>query len=424
MEHAPRREAGLLGRGRRPQPATQPSSGSRLPGIEGLRAVAAGSVLIYHCWRYSSADHVSPDLGWLTGIMPHLALGVVLFFALSGFLLYRPFAAAILRNVAAPRVPVYLHNRALRILPAYWVILLLSGIMLQAALLRDGSSTLRIGSLAEQPATLAKNVLLVQSYGPSTLLTGIGPAWSLVIEVAYYLTLPLLAMAAVLLSRKAGSRQGRRWAALVPPAAMLATGLIGKLAVHVLSRSSSSFGWGADWYSVLARSFLANADLFAFGMVLGVVHTEVVDGSLRLPRRWREACLLAAVGATFVALRLVPQGAELGVAKYDLIMAVSCGLLLAIVVLPDPSSSRWRRLLSLLDARPLIAIGLASYSLFLWHEPLTYWLRGHGLTMRGAGGFVANLLVIATVAGTLAFLTHRFVELPAMSRKRRPVPPG
>lgn len=45
------------------------------PGIEGLRAIAACSVLVYHCWRYSSADHVSPRLGPFTGIMPHLALG-------------------------------------------------------------------------------------------------------------------------------------------------------------------------------------------------------------------------------------------------------------------------------------------------------------------------------------------------------------
>jgi peptidoglycan/LPS O-acetylase OafA/YrhL len=423
MEYPLWRRAAVLGRGRPLLPATRPSSGSRLPGIEGLRAIAAGSVLVYHCWRYGSSDYASPDLGWLTGIMPHLALGVVLFFALSGFLLYRPFAAAIIRNVAAPRVQQYLRNRALRILPAYWVILLCSGLVLQAGLLRDGNSALRLGSLAEQPATVAKNILLVQSYGPSTLLTGIGPAWSLVIEVAYYLTLPFLATGAVMLSRRTATRQGRRWAALVPPAAMLATGLVGKLALHLLGRSSESFGWGADWYSVLARSFLTNADLFAFGMVLGVVHTEVVDGSLKLPRRWREGCLLVAVGVALVAVRLLPPGAELGVAKYDLTMAVSCGLLLAIVVLPDPGPSRWRWLLSLLDARPLIAIGVASYSLFLWHEPLTYWLRDHGFTMRGAGGFLVNLVVIAAVSGTLAFLTYRIVELPAMSRTRRQVRP-
>jgi peptidoglycan/LPS O-acetylase OafA/YrhL len=423
MGNAPWRQAIQLGRRSPPQPAARPSSGVRLPGIEGLRAIAACSVLVYHCWRYSSADYVSPRLGPLTGIMPHLALGVILFFTLSGFLLYRPFAAAIVRDVAGPRVSAYLRNRGLRILPAYWVILVFTGLVLSSALLRDGSATLRIGSLAAQPATFAKNVILVQSYDPATLLTGIGPAWSLVIEVAFYLALPLLALAAMMLTKMARDRPERRRAALVPPAAMLLTGLLGKLAVHVLERSTSSSGWGADWTSVLARSILANADLFAFGMVLAVVHTEVADGSLALPRRWREGCLAAAIVTALVCVRVMP-GAELGVAKYDLLMAGSFGLLLAIVVLPDPRPSRWKWPLSLLEARPLVAIGLASYSLFLWHEPLAYWLREHGFTTRGAGGFAINLVTLAAAAGVLAFLTYRYVERPAMSHKWRQIRPG
>ena len=75
-----------------------------------------------------------------------------------------------------------------------------------------------------------------------------------------------------------------------------------------------------------------------------------------------------------------------------------------------------------MDAPPLVAVGLASYSLFLWHEPLVYWLREHGLTVAGAGGFLVNLVVLAAVAGALASLTYRFVERPAMARKRRQPP--
>jgi peptidoglycan/LPS O-acetylase OafA/YrhL len=44
--------------------------------------------------------------------------------------------------------------------------------------------------------------------------------------------------------------------------------------------------------------------------------------------------------------------------------------------------------------------------------------------VRGAAGFAVNLLVLAAAAGLLAFLTYRYVELPAMSRKRRQVRPG
>jgi peptidoglycan/LPS O-acetylase OafA/YrhL len=396
--------------------AVPPSSGSRLPGIEGARAVAAGSVLVYHCWLFASPDGTSPRLGPLTGVMPHLALGVILFFSLSGFLLYRPFAAAVLRAAPGPGIGGYLRNRALRILPAYWVILLLTGVVLQVALLREDAPGLQLGSLAREPDTMVKNVLLVQGYDPNTLLTGIGPAWSLVIEVAFYLALPALATLAMTLARPATSRLGRRRAALVPAAAMLLLGLGGKAVAHLVAGSSS--GWEADWPSVLARSFLANADLFAFGMALAVLHTEVRDGAVTLPRWWRAGALAAAGATALAAVWIVPEGMGLGVAKYDVLMALSCSLLLAVVVLPDPGPSRRRRLLWLLDTRPLVVVGLVSYSLFLWHEPLVYWLREHGLTRPGAGGFVVNLVVLAAGAGVLAGLTYRFVERPAMARKR------
>jgi peptidoglycan/LPS O-acetylase OafA/YrhL len=407
------------------QPKTAvPSSGSRLPGIEGLRAIAAGSILIFHGWRYGSPDQPPPQFGPLTSIMPHLSLGVILFFCLSGFLLYRPFAAAVLRATPGPSIRTYLRNRALRILPAYWVILFVTGVVLNAALLRDGSFEMVLGSLAGQPATLAKNVALVHSYDPQTLLTGIGPAWSLVIEIAFYATLPLLAMLAVLLARRARTRRGRRLATLVGPLVLLALGLLGKVFAHYVRAhfDAGSTGWGADWYSVLARSFLTNADLFVFGMLLAIVHTEIEDGLLRLPRWWRYAAAVAAGAVASAAVHITSNTTGIGDAKYDTLMTIPCGLLLAIVVLPDPTPARqW--LPGLLDSRPLVAIGLVSYSLFLWHEPLVHWFREQGLTLVGTGGFVVNLIVLTMVTGLLSWLTYRYVEVPAMSRRRRQAPP-
>lgn len=79
------------------QPAT------RLRGIEGVRALAATAVVVYHVWLYGAPDGRSFELGPLsTFVMPHMALGVTLFFGLSGFLLYRPFVAALLRDTERP----------------------------------------------------------------------------------------------------------------------------------------------------------------------------------------------------------------------------------------------------------------------------------------------------------------------------------
>jgi peptidoglycan/LPS O-acetylase OafA/YrhL len=72
-----------------------------------------------------------------------------------------------------------------------------------------------------------------------------------------------------------------------------------------------------------------------------------------------------------------------------------------------------------LESRVLVAVGLASYSLFLWHYPILWWLRDHGLTLGGGwGALLINVVIVGAIAGALSALTYRYVELPALRRKR------
>ena len=137
---------------------------------------------------------------------------------------------------------------------------------------------------------------------------------------------------------------------------------------------------------------------------------------MRLPRWWRHAAVAGAGAIVVATLSLTSNRTGIGDAKYDLLMTVP----LAFVVLPNTGSSH--RLLPLLDSRLLMAVGLASYSLFLWHEPLVHWLREHGSTFNRAGGFIVNLVVLGAVAGVASALTYRYVEMPAMARRRRQTP--
>ena len=76
-----------------------PSTTPRLQGIEGLRAIAAGSIVLVHIWAFSSPeDEVLAAGSKLGDAISTLSVGVTLFFTLSAFLLYRPFAAAIARD--------------------------------------------------------------------------------------------------------------------------------------------------------------------------------------------------------------------------------------------------------------------------------------------------------------------------------------
>jgi peptidoglycan/LPS O-acetylase OafA/YrhL len=383
-------------------------------GVEGLRAVAASSILVYHVWRYSSPSG-PVEVGYLSRFaLPHLPVGVTLFFALSGYLLYRPIAASILATGRVPSIRNYLRNRALRILPAYWVILVMVAVVLPAALVRLSRSELVLGRLVHRPDQFIGNALLAQNYRAGTVDTGIGPAWSLAIEVIFYLVLPLLAVSAAWSFGRVSTGRGQVFALLLPPVALLLVGTAGK-AANAWLVPPDAYPGGA----VIARSFLSNADLFAPGMVLAVLQVLVRAGRLRLPRYWAPVVWTVLTLDVLATVLLTDRGAlwRWGVLNpYQRLTALACVLLVGLVVLPRPGNHP-PVLTRLLEWRPLVLCGLASYSLFLWHEPVTRLLAARGLTWPGPGGLVGNLVVVAVLAGGLAAGTYRWVERPALARK-------
>jgi len=193
-------------------------------------------------------------------------------------------------------------------------------------------------------------------------------------------------------------------------------GLSGKYATHLLPGSPLA-GYETDWHSVIERSFWAQADLFSFGMVVAVLYTEVSDGHLRLPTHWRR--IAVALGL----LVFLPCAATMHEGEQSYLLqntgeALGIALLFAAIMLPDPATRSPLRAVRFLEARPLVAVGLASYSLFLWHHPVISWLVKHNLTLGGPAGLLVNLVVVGAIAGALSGLTYVFVELPALRRKR------
>lgn len=397
----------------------RPSTGTRLPGIEGLRAIAACSILVFHSWGLTPTIGTG-RLGWFDRYMGDLKFGVVLFFTLSGFLLYRPFAAAVLRAEPRPSVRRYFRNRALRILPAYWVILLLAT-ALGGVYVWDEHGGLVTGRL-DDPLLLGRTALLLQDYSPRTIVTGIGPAWSLAVEAVFYLALPLLALAAALLARRARSRGGRRIAVLAPAGFLLLLGLSGKVAAQFLVPPRFPYeGYVQNWHSVLERSFWSQADLFTFGMVVAVLRVEWEDGLLRLPRWWR----VVAAGSCVCAYVLVTtqfHDEQLSYSAANTLIAAACAVVLALVVL-EPQGL----LVRTLELRPLVGLGVISYSVFLWHEPLLLWLGNEGLISSGGAGFAKNLALAFGLTIVASVATYVLVEAPALRlrfhRLREPLPP-
>ena len=252
----------------------KPSSGRRLAGMDGLRALACLTVLTVHTWQIGPAGRSQFGAAWIY-IEPVATIGLILFFTLSGFLLYRPFAAAIAEGRPLPNVRRYLRNRALRIAPAYWCVLLLAA--LTSTLAQPGNQD--VGGGFDNVGTAVLNVVLLQSYTPHTNLTGIPPAWSMSVEVVFYLVLPILAGAtALIVGGRVRSRRVRLALLCGPPVVLLFLGLAGKVIDHRLLGFSTN---QASWGYVFQNSFLAKADLFSWGMLAAVLTSSTSPPSRR-----------------------------------------------------------------------------------------------------------------------------------------------
>jgi peptidoglycan/LPS O-acetylase OafA/YrhL len=369
------------------------STRRRIGGVEGLRAVAALAIVLYHVWGAgprSEAD-APVDLGAsLNNAMLWLQSGVTLFFVLSGFLLFGPFARAVVAGTPRPAIGQYFVNRALRILPLYWVVLAFTAIVVDRALL-------------SRPSELLANIFLVQIYLPGLTGSdyhahGIIPAWSLCVEAAFYALLPLLGLAAVALAR----RLRPRVAVAVPIVGMAVTGLL-----------SLAIGAGID-SPLFNHGLPIHAAWFAVGMTVALVWASVPPERTILTSVGSRAGLaLVAVALAPISLKLWTSG-TLTFEAAQTVMSLGCGLLLALVVF----APRRSRLLRLLETRPAVAAGAASYGIFLWNEPILRGLRTSGLTLDGATGLAVNSIILVGITVVVSLASYRLVERPCLALKR------
>jgi peptidoglycan/LPS O-acetylase OafA/YrhL len=300
----------------------------------------------------------------------------------------------------------------LRILPAYWVALLASGFVLGTAWVTV--FPLKVGYLTTHPGLFMADLFLAQGFHPATFATGIGPAWSLCAEAAFYVVLPCVAwLAGRAIVRASGSGRARVWAAAFAPLCLAVMGLIGHvLDAYVFPGPLGSFAYG--WHSVIDRGFLGQADGFAWGMAVAVLlcYRESGRGVELLTVRRR---LLLEAGFLATSVVIVLRAPEL----ISLLLPVPFAFAVAYVAL-----NQHRRdtapLLRVLDSRVLVATGLASYSVFLWNVPILALMQRWGLVWGGYAGFVPTLALLAVLTAAVATISYRYVEAPAMALARRP----
>jgi peptidoglycan/LPS O-acetylase OafA/YrhL len=300
--------------------------------VEGMRACAAMGVVVTHV--AFQTGHSSGVAGRLFG---RFDLAVAVFFALSGFLLWRGHAAAARDLGSRPRTGHYLRSRVVRIMPAYVV-----AVIVILTLLPDADHASRTVWLA--------NLTLTQIYVPLTLTGGLTQMWSLSVEVSFYLALPVLA----LLARRLPVR-ARAWAIAALAALSLAWGWVplhGGYGINPLNWPPAFFSW------------------FAAGMLLAEWAYSGVGLPVRLAQKKAGRVLMAviAVSAYLVAASPLagPEGLVPGTATQFAVKTAMGSLvafaLVAPLVLDRPDTPH-----RVLGTTGMVTLGRWSYGLFIWH---------------------------------------------------------
>jgi peptidoglycan/LPS O-acetylase OafA/YrhL len=343
-------------------PADQPRPTYR-PDIDGLRAVAVLAVLLFHA-------HVAGVSGGY--------VGVDVFFVISGYLITQQ-----LMSMPSGPLPgvlgVFYLRRARRILPALLVVCI--------AALAGGWFLLMPLELINLGKNLAAATLLLSNLAAHSGggYFGTGSAaplqhlWSIAVEEQFYVCYPLLLL---FLNR---FLPARRRAAL----ALLA------LASFVLCVWASHAFPGANYYASPTRAW----ELLA-GAVLAL------SAMPALPRPVRELLAVAALGALALAIHYY-GGAS--IAYPGIATLLPCAATLCLIASGSPSPALVNRLLA---ARPLVVIGLMSYSLYLWHRPLFVYAQLYHITPLSA----PQLLGLLTACFVIAALCWRFLERPIHTR--------
>ena len=396
--------------------SVHPSWGKRIVGIEGLRGIAAISVLIVHVAAETAlANGASGPLWSAIGQFRH---GLTLFFVLSGFLLFRPFVYAVLGGKQRPTVGKFWFNRAIRIFPAYIVIVLLVSLILQTAR-QSGSppdAKAEASGVLDWVDTLWA-VSLANNLNPDQFRTGLGVGWSITVELSFYLILPLFGLAAGWIARKSGRPV---MSALTPAVFMLLVGSSSKV-WHAMSSKGLSdsqlldLTWGHTWSAVFSHSLPMYADLFALGMAVAVLY--VCFETERLGTDSLRTSSLAAMSILVlgVASAVLFSGTEFA----DTAAAAASSSLLVLAILPS-RRGELTPLASLLESRFFVYLGLISYGVYLWHVPVIWWLQQRGLTLGSSElEFVINVLLVSALTVAASTLTYFGVEKQALKLKLR-----
>ncbi len=384
-----------------------PGHGGDFAVIDGYRAVAACGVVFHHIGvqsLYASYD------GLLGLILVNLGgFGVAVFFLISGFLLYRPFVLAQLSGLKPQPRSRFWARRLVRILPAYWAVLL--------------AHELFVSSATPSVGGLLRRAFLIDIYAKGGVFRGVDVAWTLTIELSFYLVLPLIA-------GWVGSRQpvgtSDRRRLRVHIRSLSALYIIGVICRTLVTTDTVRFGEGS------ALTIFCFLDWFALGMGLAVVVAWRQSGrSLGLgmtdfaDRTW--ACWLCAAMAYGASMFIQRDRVSILNVEPSLSQGLRVffiGVAALFFLLPAVVGTRSGLGLRILSSRPFVFLGVISYGIYLWHKSILSWVWERAATLPPRQAFLGHLGWVLVPTIVVATISYCVIERPMVDwwRQREPDP--
>ena len=382
-----------------------------LLGGHGLRAIAALMIFFGHVFVNADPGAAFENYGWAKDVVGRLDLGLGLFFALSGYLITRPFLRSFILATPRPSVRRYARNRVLRIVPAFYVV---AAIVLLRFGLDGAISPTPDNPSGSGPQSTWWQILSVftftQSYTGGSATLPLGQAWSLDAEAAFYLAIPIAAAIAFRLGAGIPSPRGRARAAF---AFICGLGLV---SIFLRQGSESSF------------AALTSPPLIVYAFVPGIalaalepLAAQRLIGQPRLAKRlaWAAAAIAFGAWALYSAWDYSAQTTALhhALGRRALLAVLFSGAVLASVMawqLGTERSPRW------LASRAITYVGERSYAVYLLHV----WILFEVINIVGADTDTTTLALAMIAIGlpvtiVLSALSWRFVERPFLERRVR-----
>jgi peptidoglycan/LPS O-acetylase OafA/YrhL len=360
-----------------------------VPGLDGLRAVAALAVFAVHFNQATRLD--IPPLGFfdIPRLLDNGNTGVALFFTLSGFLLSMPFWNALAYGDDFPSVASYAVKRLTRIVPAYYFAV--TALMIVNGLWRKSD---RFGDLLFHYG-------FIHNFSDSFFYSLNPPFWTIGIEMQFYVLLPLVFLLVW------------RWP---PAAAMTAVALLGVAAYgahFVIMSFAESPG------PTLSHSVIAHLPHFLLGVYCGRIYlyrSKRLSEPSRGHRLRNDAVFWGSAALIVVILGTGLDGSlTLPFGRYNFPVVP---VLIALILLSAPRSLVAR---GCLEGNILRLLGVVSYGIYLYHLPIMN-VTGRMMGYAGLGvsehwaTFLAASLTLTVIAATATYVAF---ERPILNLARR-----